>query len=336
MSKATRRKFLLASSALLAAPRVSLSQSIQQVRRIGILFPGFSTDQMGQSSRQIALESLRRAGYEEGRNLVIEWRFGDWKYGLLRRMADELVRLNVELIIAATNLAIFAAKAATKTIPIVMAGSFLPVESRLVESLANPGGNVTGAAWWDKPQTADKSIQLLKEAVPRATRVAVFVDSSVPLADQYTYFHGDEQLRNLAAVGLTLQRFELSPKNNLAAVLEQVARQSDALMVYLANPVVQTHRPEIIEFTIKRKLVSIGDSPFYVSEGGLLYYGPSFASIWERTASYVDRILRGAKPADLPVELAAKWELVMNAKTARAIGFKPPQAFMLRVDRVVE
>jgi putative ABC transport system substrate-binding protein len=335
MNNATRRALLLSSGALLAAPLAAIAQRARTVRRIGYLALPPSSSNVAHLARQLAVEALRRAGYEEGGNLAIAWRYAEGKPERLRELADELIRLEVELIVAPGNYPTMAAQAATRTVPIVGHGLFLPVENGLIKALGRPGGNVTGTAWWERITNVDKPFELLKQALPRATRVAAMIDPNIPLNYQYSYYHGDEQLRNLAAIGLTLQRFELVRREDLETVLDRVARTSHALMVYVGNPVVQRHLREVIAFAMERKLVSMGDGPVYVDGGGLLYYGPDIVALWERTASYVDRILRGANPADLPVEQTAKWELVMNGKTARAIGFAPPNSFMLRVDRVI-
>lgn len=336
MRKDRRRQFLAASGALLAAPLGAFAQRARTVRRIGYLALHPSASNVANLARQLAVAAFRRAGYEEGGNLAIAWRHAEGKPERLRELADELVRLDVELIVALQNYPTMAAQAATRSIPIVGHGLFLPVENGLIKALGRPGGNVTGTAWWERITTVDKPFELLKQALPRATRVAAMIDPNIPLSYQYSYYHGDEQVRNVAAIGLSLQRFELTRPEDLGTVLDRVARTADALMVYVGNPVVQVHLREVIAFTIERKLVSIGDGPVYVDGGGLLYYGPNITALWDRTASYVDRILRGANPAELPVEQTAKWELVMHGKTARAIGFEPPKSFMLRVDRVIQ
>ena len=330
MSKVRRRRFLIATGAFLATPLASFAQPAQKVRRIGFL-----TLQPHTPSRQkFWRDALSRGGYEEGRNLAIEWRFAENEAGRLPGLADELVRLNVELILAQTNEAIDEARHATQTIPIVMTGSMFPVERGVVKSLAHPGGNVTGMVWWAEPQEAmAKQFQIVKFAVPQAKQVAVLRYGGDSQERFYDLAH---QERSLASIGMSQQRFLPMRRDELKVALDRIAAsRPDALWVAGSLSFVDGLR-ETAEFALERKLVSLSDQSTYVSAGGLLSYGPVVNTIVDRTMSYVDRILRGAKPSDLPIEQTTKWEMLLNGKTARAIGFKPPPSFMLQVDRQIE
>lgn len=330
MRKNQRRRFLLASSALLAVPLTSFAQPAPKVRRIGYLSLAAASTEVQQFWR----DSLRRAGYEEGRNLVIEWRFAEGEVGRLAGLADELVRLNVELIVAYLNEATDAAKHATQTIPIVMFAGMFPVERGIVKSLAHPGGNVTGTVWYANPQeTSTKMLQIIKDAVPKARRLSQLWNPADP---QMRFYDFAQRERVAAALGMSQQRFGITrPDEQKAAIGRVAASRPDVLWVGGNVNAVGVFR-EIAAFAIERKLVSVSDSALWVEAGGLLSYGPDRNALRDRTVSYVDRMLRGAKPSDLPVEQTTKWEMLLNAKTARAIGFKPPPSFMLRVDREIE
>jgi putative ABC transport system substrate-binding protein len=333
MSLAKRRRILIATGALLGAPRAAFAQKAQMVRRIGILATGFTPPS---GSRWPFGDALRRLGYEPGKNLVVERRFNDWKDERLPALAEELVRLNVELIVTFGNLATEAAKLATKSIPIVMHASFFPVEYGLVDSLRRPGGNVTGTASWDRMDTADKRYQILKDAVPTAKRVTVLWDPTHPVMQLWNAERRRREDRNVAAIGLTITRVAMTRPEELTAAMDGIVASRPDLLNVAGQPAIYTRIQEIIAFTIKRKIVTLGPSVASVEAGALLSYDPAPAELLDRTASYVDRILRGAKPGDLPIEQATKWELVLNAKTARAIGFKPPASFMAQVTRQVE
>ncbi len=230
------------------------------------------------------------------------------------------------------NPAAFAAKRATPTIPIVMGTSGLPVEAGLIDSYAHPGGNVTGLDWWPTPQLAEKIWQILKSAVPGAKRGAALWNPKQPLA----HLFGDEFRRRVASnTGLTVVTVDITRAEDLAVALDRIAAIRPDVLSVSGEDHIFAHFHEIAAFAANRKLVSIGGIG-YASAGGLLTYGASLQTVTDRIGSYIDRILRGAKPAEIPVEQPTNYDLVLNMKTAKAIGLKLPPAFMAQVDRVIE
>jgi putative ABC transport system substrate-binding protein len=328
-----RRAFLgTLAGGLLAAPLAAGAQQAGQVRRIGFLSFDAAGSETAQQQQRLLRESLRRVGFDEGANLVIEWRFADGSRERLSPLATELVHLNVELILAAaSNEAIAAARQATRTIPIVMHLANLPVESGFVESLAHPGGNVTGTTWLS-PETNNKQFQILKEAVPGATRVTILGDQTRPEGPIYRTWNE----RAAGVLGLTLQFVDVSRPEDVMPALRRVAAGRPDVLYVATYPVIRSRLREIIDFTLERKLPSMGAGFIFVRSGGLLYYGPDIPDTWDRTVSYVDRILRGARAMDLAVEEPTKYRLVINLKTAKALGLTIPQSLLQRADQVIE
>lgn len=329
MKVVRRRDFLLSASAFLAVPLSSFAQQSKKVRRIGYLHLG--TSAMAGRAQQQFRDSLRRAGYEEGGNLVIEKRFADGKVERLPELANELVGLKVELIVCILNPPIEAAKRATSTIPIVMHVAGEPIENGYIESLARPGGNITGTTWAG-PEQAAKLLDVLKQAVPGVVRIASMSNPAHPGGKTWA----TEIDRAAGVLGMQVQHLLVTRAEDVRVALDRVAETRPDALVVLSEIILISRAREIAEFATQRKLVSIAASPRHVELGGLMYYGPDLAAIYERTAGFVDRILRGARPADLPVELPTKYELVINTKAAQIIGFKPLQSFAQRVDRTIE
>jgi putative ABC transport system substrate-binding protein len=326
----TTRRAVIGALAALSLPLELFAQQ-QKVRRIGVLAVGESTAEQQQWAQLYFLKLLRDAGYEEGRNLSVEWRFAEGRVENLPALADELVRLNVEVIVASFNQAIAAAKRATRTIPVVILNGVSPVEAGFVDSLARPGGNITGTAW-SSPETVGKILEVLKEAGPRATRVAILANPSV--AGALVYKAAAQQAAG--KLGLSIQYFDATRPEEIAPALERVAAWKAQSLFAAVDTILISRLREIAEFAQKRKLLSISTAATFVDVGGLLYYGPDLNELAERTISYVVRILAGAKPADLPVELPSKYQLIINKKTANAIGHKIPPTLLLRADRVIE
>lgn len=286
-----------------------------------------------QVARKLLTDPLQRLGYEEGRNLVIEWRFAENNPERLPALADELVRLNVELIVTDFNSSTLAAKRATRSIPIVMGASWDTVEQSFIDSHARPGGNITGIDWSLGPQTAERNYQILKDAVPGAKRAVRLWDPSHPTA----YRYGDEHLRRITSnTGLTVVSVGITRAEDLAGALDQVVASRAEVLYVAGDESIPPLFREIAAFAVKQKMASIGSHPRYTTVGGLLSYTANVLATLDLRAGYIDRILRGAKPADLPVEFPTKFELVLNMKTAKAIGVKFPPSFMLRVDRTIE
>ncbi len=326
---------MLAILAMGAAPRVLMAQSPGKVRRIGFLSADNLANPASQEAKTVFPASLKALGYEEGRNLVIEWRWGEAKEVSLPALAEELVRLKVELIVARTNAPIAAAMRATRVIPIVMLNASFPVEMGFVGSLARPGGNITGTSY-SSPEVFEKQLQILKEIAPGAIRLAVLWDSNQSRSQGQGKIIGDSLERAATRLGMKLQYFEVSRPEEVTAAMDRIgASRMDALS-YLGSSIFRPHVKEIVAVAIKRKIVSVGTVPTFADRGGLVDYAPDTKGFFDRTASYVDRILKGARPADLPVEQPTKFNLQVNLKTASAIGITIPQSILLRADRVIE
>ena len=306
------------------------AQQTKKVPRIGYLTPA---EPARESTRAEAIRlALRELGYIEGQNITFEYRYAEGKWDRLPELAAELARLNVEIIVTGGSIPVRAATNATKTIPIVMTGAGAdPVEAGLVESLASPGGNVTGITNLTK-ELGGKRLELLKEAVPKVARVAVLYDPATPV----TVIESKEILRGAAgALGLTLRSWEVRVANDFAEVFAAVSKwRPDGLLMAGGGPIVGTNRKRLADFVIKSRLPSVGNRQF-VDAGGLMYYGADVADSNRRVAYFVDRILKGAKPADLPVEQPRKFEFVINLKTAKQIGLTIPPNVLARATRLI-
>jgi len=318
---------ILAVSVL--SPLAAGAQQPGKVPRIGFLG---ATSAFTEKSRIEAFrQGLHELGYVEGENIVIEWRWAEGKFDRLPVLAAELVRLNVEVIVTGGSTSSGAAKKVTTTIPIVMAQTNDPVGSGFVASLARPGGNMTGLSTF-APELSGKRLELLKEVVPKLSRVAVFGDSTTP---------GNAQAlkeTELAARALKVQlRYLdiLGPKDIETAFREASKGRADAVLV-LGAPVLISPRRQIADLTVKNRLPAAYPVAEYVEDGGLMSYGVSVSDLYRRAATYVNKILKGAKPADLPVEQPTKFELVINLKTAKALGLTIPHSLLLRADQIIE
>jgi ABC-type uncharacterized transport system substrate-binding protein len=332
-SKIQNRKWVgcLAILVMLAGwVRMAEAQQPAKIPRIGYLT---QTSLSGVSARTNALrQGLRELGYIEGQNIAIEWRAADGNRERVQALAAELVRLKVEVIVTGGEGATRPAKEATSTIPIVMAQDGDPVFNGFVASLARPGGNITGLSTL-APELSGKRLELLKETIPKLSRVAVFGSSTRrDFAEILT-----EIERAAAALGVKLQRFDvLSAKDIEPAFLGAAKARAEAVLSQVSGPATLSHRNEIAELAIKHRLPVIYGLPDYVEVGGLMSYGVNFPDLYRRSATYVDKILKGAKPADLPVEQPMKFELVVNLKAAKQIGLTIPPNVLARADRVVK
>ena len=325
----TRRRVVLALGAgALAAPLAAFAQQSAKIYRIGFLGAASAS---GYASQVEALRAgLRDLGYVEGKNIVIEFRWAEGKYERLPDLAAELASLNVDVIVCHATPGILAAKRATAKIPIVMAVAADAPAAGLVESLARPGGNITGSTWFS-PEIAGKRIELLKEAVPRITRVAVLVNpdnASTPLLIK---------AMEVTAKSLKVQLLQLavrSPGEFKQAFSSATQKHIDAVVIS-DEPTLIANAKAIANITTKKRLPSIGFGDF-AEAGCIMGYGANLLDLYRRAAYFVDKILKGVKPADIPVEQPTKFELVVNMKTAKALGIKIPNSVLLRADKVIE
>jgi len=321
-----RRAFVSGALSLLGAPFAVDAQQPGKVYRIGMLtlvsVPAFE---------EIFRQGLKERGYTEGQNLELEWRRAEGKTERLAELAAELVARRVDLIVTASNDAARAAKAATATIPIVMTAVGDPERWGLVTSLSKPGGNATGLSLDPGAEMAGKMLQLLKEAAPRISRVAFL---SVP-SPNLNMWSGHAEIAG-KALGLRVQNFLIDDPACMSDVLGEIGRaQPDAVMTTTSALVFMVRRP-LIEFAAKNRIAGIYPFRAYAEDGGLIAYGVDLRDLFLRAATYVDKILKGAKPGELPVEQPTKFELVINLKTAKALGLTIPPSLLRRADEVIE
>jgi putative tryptophan/tyrosine transport system substrate-binding protein len=324
--------FLAIAALILARAPLAEAQQPEKVPRIGYLSP---FDPVAESTRSEATrQALRELGYIEGQNIATEYRYAAGKRDRVPELAAELVRLKVDIIVVAGGLrTVQAAKNATKTIPIVMTGEGSdPVKAGLIESLAHPGGNVTGLTNLAR-ELGGKQLELLKEAVPKVAHVAVLYDLTNPA----NALEVKEGLSVAArALRLTIQPWEVRGTNDFDRVFAAMGKQRpDGLYVPL-DPILRANQKRIVGFALKSRLPSMYFYREAVDAGALMYYGADLADSYPRVASYVDKILKGAKPADLPVEQPTKFELVINLKAAKQIGLTIPPNVLVRADRVIK
>jgi putative ABC transport system substrate-binding protein len=326
-----KRRAFLGAVGLLATILVPVAAHPQEkVPRIGFLHPRTRSD--GSHLHDAFLRGLREHGWVEGKTIVIESRWADGRPDRVRDLVAELVRLKVDVILAGSSAVAVAARDETRTIPIVMATGGDPVTLGLVASLARPGGNVTGLSFGVGMDTVGKSLELLKEAVPRVRRVAALSNPANPSHSLVT-----ESLSTVArAVGVELQLFEARGSDDFDSAFAGMTRQRvEAILVYL-DPFFVLHRAPLLNLVAKNRLPAIYFSRDYPEAGGLMSYGANYLDSFRRAATYVDKILKGAKPGDLPIEQPTKFELVINLKTAKALGLTIPRSLLLRADHVIE
>jgi len=322
-----RRIGLAVVLSLAVAPLAAEAQPQSgKVWRVGYL--AVSSAELDNSLRAAFQRELRDLGYVEGQNVVIEWRHADGRFERVPQLAAELVRLNVDVIVTYGGTRVV--KEATSTIPIVMAVSADPVGEGLVASLARPGGNVTGLAD-THADLAPKRLEFLKQLVPAASRVAILFN---PASDTAL------QLKNVqsaaSALGVTGLPFDARGPEDLDRAFVLMRRGRAEALLLIPEPAVITFRSRIPELAVKHRLPAIGTVRAFAEHGLLMSYGTSFLDLWRRAATYVDKILKGAKPADLPVEQPTKFELVINLKTAKALGLTIPQTLLLRADQLIQ
>jgi putative ABC transport system substrate-binding protein len=323
-----RRTLLISFLSLMAGPLSARAQVPARVFRIGLLGGSTPTSVEARHVWRGFFQGLQDLGYVEGQNTVFEGRYYGDNLDQLPALAAELVRLQVDVILAAAPPAPEAARRATSTIPIVMANHADPVGSGLVASIARPGGNVTGLSM-QSPDMRVKQLELLKEILPRLTRVAFLRNPAIPL-----------DVRELEAaarsLGIRAQMVEARAPNEIEGAFRAAREERAGALSVLAGSMFFAHRALIAELAVKSRLPTVYLLREHAEAGGLLTYGIDVRDSFRRAAGYVDRILRGAKPGDLPIEQPTKFELVINLKTAKALGLSIPRSVLLRADQVIE
>ena len=325
-----RIMIVLTLCALLFA--LSFSAHAQQpakIPRIGVLA---GSSAAGEAPRVEAFrQGLRDLGHFEDKNIAIEYRYANARFDKLPALADELIQLKVDVLVVSTTAAVQAAKNATRTIPIVFFGVYDPVAAGLIDSLARPGGNVTGFTNI-ATMLAGKRLELLKETVPKLARVAVLYDPKCPgCVPQW-----NESQRQARELGLQLHSMEVSSADKLEAAFKEAVKARSAALAVTADPFANANRKQIADLATKARLPAIYPWGEFVDSGGLMSYGPNFAAVGRDAARYVDKILKGAKPADLPVEQPTKFELVINLRTAKSLGLAIPPVVLMRAERVIK
>jgi putative tryptophan/tyrosine transport system substrate-binding protein len=323
-----RRTFLAGTGAvLLAAPLVAQAQPAR-LPRIGFLAAGSPSDPRIQRFLQAFQQGLRELGYVDGQNISIEYRWAEGKYDRLPSLAAELVSLKVSVIVAAASPVIQVAKHATQTVPIVMVAAGDPVGAGFVASLARPGGNITGMSTM-AAELVGKQLELLKEVVPKVSRVALLGTADFAVVVR----HAPDAAR---ALGISLQPLEVRDPSEIDQAFAAMTREQAGGLIVLAGTMTMDNRTRIADHAARRHLPTVSWQREYAEAGGLLAYGPNIADSFRRAATYVDKILKGAKPGDLPVEQPTKFELVINLKTAKTLGLTIPQSLLGRADEIIQ
>jgi putative ABC transport system substrate-binding protein len=321
-----RRDFIaLVSSGVAALPLGAFAQDATKVWRVGFIAHGH------ESFYDALFEGLREYGYEEGRNLIVERRYARGQVERFKDFAAEMVRLNVDVVILCTTLATFAIKNATKTILIVHLNAIDPLNTGFIASLARPGGNLTGGAQLTAEASA-KRLQILKGVVPGLSRVAGLWNPGNPAL----VFSWKETQSAARALGLTLQSHEVQGPKEFASAFAMIAEERPDALLVVQDAVTMQQRNEIIDFAVQQRLPSMFQEKGWAVAGGLMSYGENLPSMYRRAAYFVDKIFKGTKPGDLPVEQAAKFDLVLNLRTAKAIGVTMPDSILVLADEVIE
>lgn len=320
--------FLAVSGATVWPPDIHAQQS-QKISRIGVLLPG--TPESFSLRTRALLDGLRELGHVEGRTIAIEWKWGQDRVETLSELAAELARSNVDIIVTGGTPAAKALKAATPTIPIVMAIIGDPVAAGLVNNLARPGGNLTGFSIV-APELGAKRLELLKEVVPDVSSVAVLLNIKNPQSQIEL-----KEMRTAAeAMRLQLYPAEISTEDGLEAAFAAMNKAAVQALVVLTDPILFSLRKRTVDLASRNRLPAVYFFQGFAEEGGLMSYGPSDTDLFRRAAIYVDRILKGTKAGDLPIEQPTKFELFVNLKAANMIGVTVPESFLLRADKVIE
>jgi putative ABC transport system substrate-binding protein len=324
----TRRAFVAGSVAFVATPLMVEAQQARMVPRIGVLTLSVA---FSMPAFQAFREGLRDQGYVEGQNIALELRFANGRPEKLGDMATELVRMKVDVLVTESVLAAREARNATRTVPIVTAIHGDPVGAGLAASLTRPGGNVTGLSLL-APELSGKRLQILKEVHPNATRVAIIWNVSNVAASRYLA----ESRSAGHLLGLQIQSVEVRDPSDLNAAFDAITTARPSACMTLPDGMLLAHATRIVEFAARARIPALFPDQEFATAGGLMTYGPSLATSFRQAATYVVKILKGAKPADLPIEQPNKFELVINLKTAKALGLTIPPSLLLRADQVIE
>jgi putative ABC transport system substrate-binding protein len=321
--------FWLLTTVLLITSPFAQAQQPARIPRIGILI---NTPASVQSAQVEAFrQRLRELGYVEGNNILIEYRYADGKLERLPDLATELVRLKVDVIVASAPRAVFAAKKASATIPIVFAVATDPVGLGLVSSLARPGGNITGLSLM-APDLDGKRLELLKEAFPKVARVAFLWFPGAPT--------GNLSLKEMEAaakaLGVKLLSLEVQSLDDFESAFARAKRDGAQALLTTPHSLINTQQRQVLDFAAKNRMPAMYHASDFVEAGGLMSYGPNQADLWRRAADYVDKIFKGAKPADLAVEQPKKFEFIVNLKAAKQIGLTIPPSVLARADNVIK
>jgi len=314
-----------------AAPAPAAQQPAAKVPKVGLLLRGSSSSPPPAAHLQASLQGLRELGYAEGRNIALEYRWTEGRDDRLSALAAELVRAKVDVIVTAGGQAIEAARRATSSIPIVMAYTGDPIEAGWVQSLARPGGNVTGLMAM-AIELSGKRVELLKETVPRASRVAVLYNP----ASQLSNLQLKESEVAARTLGLTAKSFGVKDPTAFPRTFDAMMTARAGALIVVNSALMSAHQRQITGLAAKARLPAMYQGSEYVEAGGLMAYGPVRRNMWHRAATYVDKILKGAKPAELPVEQPMRFELVVNIRTAKALGLRIPPSILVRADQVIE
>ena len=326
MKKATSTLFILATL-ILAPVYPAQAQKQAAIPRMGLLYLGAPPNAILDGFMQ----GMRELGYIEGKNIIIEYRFAEGKEDRLPELATELVRLKVDAVFTAGTPAIYALKQATKTIPIVFFSTSDPIGTGVVASLAHPGGNITGISALAS-DLWPKRLELLKEISPKLSRVAMLWNKNN--AGMALEARATQEVAG--PLGVALQDRGIKDTNELEVVFAVMTKDRPDAFLALMDPVLNSQRTRILDFLAKNRLPAIFQSTDWVEAGGLISYGPSYPDLYRRAAVQMDKILKGAKPADIPVEQPTKFELVINLKTAKQIGLTIPQSVLFRADKVIK
>jgi putative tryptophan/tyrosine transport system substrate-binding protein len=320
-----RREFIALVGGAVGWPLAARGQQPERVRRVGILL----FTQQDRTVIKPCLQELERLGYVDGKTITIEYRDAERKYERLPELAGELVRLNPDVIFSYGGEQAPIVKAATTSIPIVVVVSNDPVASGLAASLARPGGNVTGVTYIHD-QLAGKSIELLKEVAPWVSRIAMLWNPN------HTDPEYRETQRAAGTLGVELQSLEVRTSGDLEGAFQAAIQERDEALIVAGSRLLSLHRQQIGDFARSKRLIVVGTPQWLLEAGALLTYGPNAAELHRRAASYVDKILKGARPGDLPIQQPATFELTINLKAAKALGITVPATLIARADEVIE